>query len=236
MGETYYDLDTTITVDNSGTAQSLQNSNISIGIIDAADAALAGYTNVGNGTWLDPNSNTIYYDSSVFSWSTSGYSTSSPGYYSTFASTYNYSGCDDVGEVSIDDDAIKEEIEKFISNEDEMMPLVKNYLRKYLEKVLDAPDEIINDLIKKDKEIEEQKKAINELKEEINRLKGEVLTLQAERRMQGTSPSQPYNPPYDPCAPTTTTPIGPYWGTICCDSSAASATYSTSEITTSTKA
>ena len=244
MGETYYDLDTTTAVDNTSYTTTSElfnklNNNITIRSIDANDAATAGYTNIGNGLWMD-NNNTFYYDTSNTStittsgWQGTSY-TYSPGYYS---STAGYCSTEWDTDVKPLEDTIKEKIEKVISDEDEMMPLVKNYLRKYLEKVMDAPEEIINDLLKKDKEIEEQKEAIKDLKEEINRLKKEVMELQVDRlRVKGDGPS-PYNP-YDPFGPTTTSPSITWGGTICDASSSTSATYSTSntsEFTTSAKA
>ena len=72
-------------------------------------------------------------------------------------------------------DVVKKRLEDLIEDEDEMMPLIKNYLRKYLEKVMDNPDEII----KRDEEIKKQKEEIKDLKEQIKSLKEEIRVLQS---------------------------------------------------------
>ena len=72
-------------------------------------------------------------------------------------------------------DVVKKRLEDLIEDEDEMMPLIKNYLRKYLEKVMDNPDEII----KRDEEIEKQKEEIKDLKEQVKSLKEEIRVLQS---------------------------------------------------------
>ena len=123
----------------------------------------------GNMIAVDSNGGTITLDN------TSGIinNIANPYYYSgnTYTTTSGYYGYEN--EV-MDKGDIKEEIKKIIEDEDEMMPFVKNYLRKYLEKVMEAPEEVIKEMMRKDKEIEEQKKEISELKNAISELRREI--------------------------------------------------------------
>lgn len=106
---------------------------------------------------------------------------STGSYYTTtgFSSTYTYPYSNDCYEAESVEDTIKKEVKKdfkeILENEDEMMPLIKNYLRKYLEEVMDNPEE----LIKRDEEIERQKEEIKELKNQIESLKEELTDLRS---------------------------------------------------------
>ena len=76
--------------------------------------------------------------------------------------------------VGVDEDEIKKSIERFISSEDDMMPLIKKYLRGYLEEILDNPDIILNiDEAYKATELELDfaKTRISKLEKEIKDLK-----------------------------------------------------------------
>lgn len=65
----------------------------------------------------------------------------------------------------------KEILEEILEKEDEMMPLIKSYLYKYLENAV--TDEYLDDLLKEYKNKEE--KEVNDLKEKI---------IELERRME----------------------------------------------------
>jgi hypothetical protein len=91
-----------------------------------------------------------------------------------FSSTYSYGDCceSESVEETIKKE-VKKEFEEIMESEDEMMPLIKNYLRKYLEEVMDNPGE----LVKRDKEIERQKEEIKGLKEQVEALRKEIETI-----------------------------------------------------------
>ncbi len=148
--------------------------------------------NAGNIVATDSNGGTI-------TLGTSGIinNTTNPYYYSgnAYTTTAGFYGYEDaVMESPIKGD-IKEEIKKIIEDEDEMMPLVKNYLRKYLEKVMEAPEEVIKEMIQKDKEIEEQKKEISELKNAISKLEMEIDWIKRRGVMEGQDVTKTW--PYD---------------------------------------
>lgn len=100
---------------------------------------------------------------------TNYYSTSSwsPGY-STYSSTWT--GDDQNTNVTLDatfDGIIKEKLKEIISTEDDMMPLIKRYLRDYLEEILDNPDIVFSN----DKELQEAQKELEETKKELEETK-----------------------------------------------------------------
>lgn len=119
--------------------------------------------------------------SSNLSSSTIGYS-----YSSTISSSpiYGYDGGinygDSLWEYTIDklnlsDDTINKIIKKILDSDDDLLPLVKNYLIKYLDQVMDNPEEIIKDLIK------EKDTEISRLREELDSLTKRLEKLEKER-------------------------------------------------------
>lgn len=68
----------------------------------------------------------------------------------------------------------KEILEEILENEDEMMPLIKSYLYKYLENAVN--DEYLDDLLKQYKNKEE--KEVNDLKEKITGLEKRIECLE----------------------------------------------------------
>ena len=68
----------------------------------------------------------------------------------------------------------KEILEEILEKEDEMMPLIKSYLYKYLENAV--TDEYLDDLLKEYKNKEE--KEVNDLKEKITELEKSMKNLE----------------------------------------------------------
>lgn len=68
----------------------------------------------------------------------------------------------------------KEILEEILEKEDEMMPLIKSYLYKYLENAVN--DEYLDDLLKQYKDKEE--KEVNDLKEKITGLEKSMKNLE----------------------------------------------------------
>lgn len=101
---------------------------------------------------------------------TNYYSTSSwsPGYsYSTYSSTWDGDSQNTDVTLSAFDGIIKEKLKEIISTEDDMMPLIKRYLRDYLEEILDNPDIVFSN----DKELQEAQKELEETKKELEETK-----------------------------------------------------------------
>ena len=103
----------------------------------------------------------------------SNYSTTTAGYYSTddsYSWTLN-------GDVEIGDESVKKIIEKIFDSDNDLLPLVKNYLIKYLDQVMDNPEEIIKDLIReKDYEIIQLKQKLEYLTRRIEELENDRKT------------------------------------------------------------
>ena len=145
------------------------------------------------------DTSTITIDPSVLTTSTNYYAstlssntaTASTGYYSyNNGNTYSYStNIDPWGPIEEKDpikSAIEERLEDIFDKDDEMMPLVKNYLRKYLEKVMEAPEEIVKDLLQKETEIQKQKDEINSLKRQIEDLERRLGSIEIDRINQNS--------------------------------------------------
>ena len=86
--------------------------------------------------------------------------------------------------VDISDESIKKIVEKIFDSEDDLFPLVKNYLVKYLDKVMDEPEEIVKELVK------EKDEEINHLKEEVDNLNKKLAEL--EEKIERISRSSAY--------------------------------------------
>ena len=155
-----YDMDTAIGINNSGEAITLSSS--------------AGATILGS-------SNTSASTISISNNSSSSTITVDPSWYNTnysWTTGYSYS----TGDYTTVEDTVKKEIEKYLDSEDDMVPILKNYLRKYLERVMDNPDEIVKEIIKeKDEEINSLKEEVGMLKRDIADLKDLVRRIEQER-------------------------------------------------------
>jgi len=107
----------------------------------------------------------------------SNYSTTTAGYYSTgdsYSWTLN-------GDVEIGDESVKKIIEKIFDSDNDLLPLVKNYLIKYLDQIMDNPEEIIKDLIReKDYEIIQLKQKLEYLTKRIEELENDRKTSEEE--------------------------------------------------------
>lgn len=107
----------------------------------------------------------------------SNYTTTTAGYYSTddsYSWTLN-------GDVEIGDESVKKIIEKIFDSDNDLLPLVKNYLIKYLDQVMDNPEEIIKDLIReKDYEITKLKQKLEYLTKRIEELENDRKTSEEE--------------------------------------------------------
>lgn len=135
--------------------------------------------------------------SSNLSSSTIGYS-----YSSTISSSpiYGYDGGinygDSLWEYTIDklnlsDDTINKIIKKILDSDDDLLPLVKNYLIKYLDQVMDNPEEIIKDLIKeKDTEISRLREELDSLTKRLEKLEKESLGGIKLREVDTESPGE----------------------------------------------
>ena len=162
MGETdYYNVSTissaTITSLNSGsnTAMSGLSANTSNKLGNAA-------ANSGSTTYTYTNTNPT--------WTTASGNVYSSSAYSTWMPTDNIVDLGDpIGK------AVKDKIKEVISTEDDMMPIIKRYLRDYLEEILDNPNIVFSneeELDKTKKELEETKKELKETKKDLEEAKG----------------------------------------------------------------
>ncbi len=158
-----------VDIDNSGTI------TLTAPAINTNDTS-ASTISIDAGSLL--NNNSFTYSGNLTNIGNGIVCNASGNYYTTtgFSSTYSYNDCYESESV---EETIKKEVKKkfeeIMESEDEMMPLIKNYLRKYLEEVMDNPEE----LIKRDKEIERQKEEIKELKEQVEALKKEIETIKS---------------------------------------------------------
>lgn len=164
------------------------------------------------------DTSTITIDPSVLTTSTNYYAstlssntaTTSTGYYYNNGNSYTYStNIDPWGPVEEKDpikEAVEERLREVLDEDEEMMPLVKNYLRKYLERVLEAPEEIVNDLLKKEEEIQKQKDEINDLKKQVEDLRRSITILELDKYSRDSGPGKPIG--IDPWSPYGTTDWG----------------------------
>lgn len=112
-------------------------------------------------------------------------------YYSTNSATsYGYSW-------NLSDFIGKEEkekiIEKILEDEDDLMPILKQYLAKYLDSIMENPESIVKELIKeKDDRINKLEKRVEELEKqlEFDRMNDMPIGPQP-------IPYPPYYPPSD---------------------------------------
>ena len=96
-------------------------------------------------------------------------------YYSTYAWDDGETSTTVVTSRKLSEEDIKEIIKKIFDGDTDLLPLVKNYLIKYLDTVMDNPDEIVKELIKeKDEEINNLKKEVEDLGEKIKELEKKV--------------------------------------------------------------
>lgn len=143
--------------------------------------------NKSNSKPLSANTSSSVTSTSANSSLSSNLSSSGPGYYSystTISSSpiYGYDSAsygDSLWEYTIDklnlsDDTINKIIKKILDSDDDLLPLVKNYLIKYLDQVMDNPEEIIKDLIKeKDTEISRLREELDSLTKRLEKLENE---------------------------------------------------------------
>ena len=79
-----------------------------------------------------------------------------------------------INKLNLSDDTINKIVEKILDSDDDLLPLVKNYLIKYLDQVMDNPEEIIKDLIKeKDTEISRLRGELDSLTKRLEKLEKE---------------------------------------------------------------
>lgn len=156
-----YDMDTAVGINNSGEATALSSS---------AGATILRSSNTSASTISTSNNSGITASISVDpSWYNTNYS---------WTTGYSYA----TGDYATVEDTVKKEVEKYLDSEDDMVPILKNYLRKYLERVMDNPDEIVKEIIKeKDEEINSLKEEVGMLKRDIADLKDLVRRIEQER-------------------------------------------------------
>lgn len=98
----------------------------------------------------------------------------SPGYYSTSTVIGGSGDAWDwaIPKVDVSDESIKKIVEKIFDSDEDLMPLVKNYLVKYLDKIMDEPEEIVKELIK------EKDEKINQLEEQVEAMNKKIVELE----------------------------------------------------------
>jgi len=97
----------------------------------------------------------------------------SSGYYSVNGlSVFDKAWEEYTPKVDISDEGVKKIVEKIFDSEEDLMPLVKNYLVKYLDKVMDEPEEIVKELVK------EKDEKINQLEEQVEELNKKIAELE----------------------------------------------------------
>ena len=97
----------------------------------------------------------------------------SSGYYSTSTVMGSGDAWDWVApKVDVSDESIKKIVEKIFDSDEDLMPLVKNYLVKYLDKIMDEPEEIVKELIK------EKDEKINQLEEQVEAMNKKIVELE----------------------------------------------------------
>jgi len=145
--------------------------------------------------------------SSATSWSST---TSMPysGYYDTDTAISIDNWGDLIGDswlkkFELSDANLDKLVERIFDNENDLVPIVKNYLTKYLEKIMDSPEEVIDDVIrdiinKKNMEIQDLNEKVGRLSKTIDNLNAKIdeLSKLVERIMPPRV--QPYDPYYDP--------------------------------------
>ena len=175
-------------------------------------AGLGGLASVTNDTTIAASTSGYYsVDPAVGSFSVSG-STSTSSWYTLPAI---------MEELNIENSLIAEQIEKFLENDDEICEMVKNYLHRYLMKVVDNPEEVISTMLsEKDKKIESLKTDIQGLRNTIDRLEYEIRRL--EDQIRGAQISSPVSIPSVSPYPATTDPWANPWNSITWSSSSLS--------------
>lgn len=118
---------------------------------------------------------------------------------STYNGMYNGTGTYDYGDISginvsgiiytdgkINKDLVEAILSGIFENETDLVPLVKNYFIKYLDKVMEDPDEIIKEAIRaKDEEIKELKEDLKSLTVRLDSLT-KLLSLLEEKVQRET--------------------------------------------------
>ena len=186
----YYDMDTVTSLDNYGNSDPYTlKADLSTACSNQGTTTLTTNAGIPLNTAASTASSTISVN---------------PIYYNnnTWTTGYSYSVWDGCGEGESGktiEEYVEERVEKYLESEDDMIPLVKNYLRKYLEKVMDNPDEIVKEIIKeKDEEIDSLRKEVDMLRKDIADLNNQIRRMDRERTEKiedwgtASSPSTPY--------------------------------------------
>ena len=163
---TYYDMDTVTSLDNYGNSDPYTlKADLSTACSNQGTTTLTTNAGIPLNTAASTASSTISVN---------------PIYYNnnTWTTGYSYSvwdGCEEGESGKTIEEYVEERVEKYLESEDDMIPLVKNYLRKYLEKVMDNPDEIVKEIIKeKDEEIDSLRKEVDMLRKDIADLHDQI--------------------------------------------------------------
>ena len=104
-------------------------------------------------------------------------STATSGYWSTdisYGDTLSTSAAFEWTTVMSDED-LKKLVERILDNEEDLVPILKNYFAKYFESLMDNPEELIDTAVKeiidkKDKEIERLGQKVEELSNKLDYL------------------------------------------------------------------
>ena len=170
---TYYDMDTVTSLDNYGNSDPYTlKADLSTACSNQGTTTLTTNAGIPLNTAASTAASTISVN---------------PIYYNnnTWTTGYSYSVWDGCGEGESGktiEEYVEERVEKYLESEDDMIPLVKNYLRKYLEKVMDNPDEIVKEIIKeKDEEINSLRKEVDMLRKDVADLNNQIRRMDRER-------------------------------------------------------
>lgn len=158
----------------------------------STSATISSSSGTSASSYVYNNSNTTTYSSNINWNGGNGYSTAG------YASWYDVDSY--LRPESFDDamsKCIKDKLKEIISTEDDMMPLIKRYLRDYLEEILENPGTVFDDSLElketKDKlqqveeELEETKSQLRQAQLEISNLTGKLYTLENDlRRLKPT--------------------------------------------------
>lgn len=122
----------------------------------------------GASTQLATGTSSINYDS--LSTATSGYWSTDNLYGDTLSANAAFEWT-----TLISDEDMKKLVERILDNEDDLVPILKNYFAKYFESLMDNPEELISTAVKeiidkKDKEIERLGQKVAELSNKLDYL------------------------------------------------------------------
>ena len=84
------------------------------------------------------------------------------------------------------DEELEKLVKRILDNEDDLVPILKNYFTKYFESLMENPDELVDKAVKetidkKDREIDELNKRVSELSQTLDYVLERLNSLERER-------------------------------------------------------